>query len=61
MSRVSMRMMVRRSAERAMVPREEEVERVRAAWIVWVEVGGGMGASGLQSQGGIVRHNNGMT
>lgn len=42
-----MRMIVRRSAERTIVPRDGPVDRVRAAWIVCVDVGEEIGASGL--------------
>jgi hypothetical protein len=38
---------VSRRAERATVPRLGPVERVRAAWIVCVEVGWGGSVSGL--------------
>jgi hypothetical protein len=40
-------MSVSSKAENTMVPRLGPVERVRAAWMVCVEVGKGGGASGL--------------
>jgi hypothetical protein len=48
--RASMRTAVRRRAARTTVPRDGWLARVNAAWIVCVEVGGGGGRSGLQSQ-----------
>lgn len=41
-------MAVRMRAERAIVPSEGPVDLVRAAWMVCVDVGGGIGASGLR-------------
>jgi hypothetical protein len=43
-----MRMIVRRSAETTIVPRDGEVERAKAAWMVCVDVGGGGSVSGLE-------------
>jgi hypothetical protein len=38
---VSRRIIVNIKAERTVVPRDGPVARTRAAWIVWVDMGGG--------------------
>jgi hypothetical protein len=49
--------MVRISEDKTIDPKEGPVERVMAAWMVWVEVGSGGEADGLQClMSSIFRH-----